>query len=84
MRDHVPCGACVALVPADEGCEHWRPKLRRVTSPEESARIKSEQHRKARARERAREQARVAVQEFQQSSAARASAPPAKDLDNTC
>ena len=20
-----PCGACGELVPADEGCEHWRP-----------------------------------------------------------
>ena len=20
-----PCGACRALVPADSGCEHWRP-----------------------------------------------------------
>lgn len=22
-----PCGACAELVPADEGCEHWRPGL---------------------------------------------------------
>lgn len=22
---HRPCGACAELVPADEGCEHWRP-----------------------------------------------------------
>lgn len=22
-----PCGACDELVPADDGCEHWRPGL---------------------------------------------------------
>jgi hypothetical protein len=23
-----PCGACAALVPADSGCDHWKPKTR--------------------------------------------------------
>lgn len=26
MLIHRPCGACVALVSAADGCEHWRPK----------------------------------------------------------
>lgn len=28
MIQFKPCGACVALVSADEGCEHWKPKNR--------------------------------------------------------
>ena len=27
MIEARPCGACAELVPADEGCEHWRPGL---------------------------------------------------------
>jgi len=32
MRERVPCGACRALVPADRGCRHWRPR-NRVRNP---------------------------------------------------
>lgn len=27
MTEWRPCGACRALVPADTGCEHWRPGI---------------------------------------------------------
>lgn len=27
MTEWRPCGACGALVPADTGCEHWRPGM---------------------------------------------------------
>jgi hypothetical protein len=40
MITHRPCGACHALVPADTGCEHWRP--RQALSQTVGARLKRE------------------------------------------
>lgn len=46
MRSHIPCGACVALVPADSGCQHYRPKR-----PSTESRREAERRARARAAE---------------------------------
>ncbi len=33
-----PCGACAELVPADTGCQHWKPGVARKRAPRRSTR----------------------------------------------
>lgn len=56
---HRPCGACRTLVPADTGCEHWRPG-RSVKAADSAARRLSGREQ----RRRDREDAAARVAEF--------------------
>lgn len=58
-----PCGACVALVPADTGCPHWRPKQDQRSA--EFQRLRHEKTKNRMKEDRARENARQAVADFQ-------------------
>lgn len=53
-----PCGACVALVSPDEGCEHWRPGL---SAKAVESRARRTREREERAERRRRTDAEVAA-----------------------
>lgn len=70
MIKYRPCGACRALVPAHEGCTHWRPCVSKAMrdqsgiTPEERERRRAEAETRKAQRKRAKERAERAVQEF--------------------
>ena len=61
-----PCGLCRALVPAADGCTHWRPKVSAAFRGNGAAN-EAERRKKAAAKRRAQraaQQARESVAEF--------------------
>lgn len=59
MISHRPCGVCRALVPADTGCKHYRP----AKAGEDAAAVKRRERNRL-SKERARANAKAAVDEF--------------------
>ncbi|MET0428826.1 MAG: hypothetical protein ABW026_10045 [Microvirga sp.] len=59
IRDHRPCGACDALVPADAGCKHWKPGTAATARSARRGRAAAREKEKA-----ARDKARAAVERF--------------------
>jgi hypothetical protein len=58
MLAYRPCGVCVAYVPAESGCPHWRPKIQ-APGAASARRARNREYQR-----RAREAASAAVAEF--------------------